>query len=73
MTFAVGDKVIKNPVTWVANDFDAWGRGVGVGLVVEAPFPIDDLGLVDVRWPAGCCAERCDGLLPHRDAKSRSG
>lgn len=63
MSYSIGDKVIKNPATWVANAFDAWGRGVGVGEVVEPPHATDDLGLVDVRWPAGRCAERRDGLL----------
>jgi hypothetical protein len=24
MKFNVGDKVVKNPDTWVANDFDSW-------------------------------------------------
>lgn len=63
MSFKVGDKVIKNPATWVANDFDGWGRGIGVGEVVEPPFPMDDLGMVEVRWPAGRCGELCVGLL----------
>jgi hypothetical protein len=64
MKFNVGDKVVKNPDTWVVNDFDSWGRGVGIGEIDEAPVPLEDLGLVDVRWPAGRCAEHCDGLLP---------
>ena len=63
MSFSVGDRVIKNPSTWIANDFDAWGRGIGVGEVVEPPFSLDDLCRVDVRWPAGRCTERTDGLL----------
>ena len=36
---AVGDHVRKNPETWVANDFDGWGRGVGIGVVVKPSFP----------------------------------
>jgi hypothetical protein len=63
MSFSVGDMVIKNPATWVPNDFDSWGRGIGVGEVVEPPFPMDHLGMVDVRRPAGRCSERCNGLL----------
>jgi hypothetical protein len=45
----------------VANEFDGWGRGVGVGVVVEGPFEVD--GEVDVRWPAGRCFERVEGLV----------
>jgi hypothetical protein len=64
MTFKVGDRVVKNPATWIANEFDAWGRGIGIGEVVEPPHLLDDLRMVDVRWPAGRCGELWDGLLP---------
>jgi hypothetical protein len=64
MRFSVGDKVVRNPATWVASDFDSWGRGVGVGIVVDPPFSVDDMNSVDVRWPAGRCFESCEGLLP---------
>ena len=30
-----GTKVIKNPDTWVPTEFDGWGRGEGVGTIVE--------------------------------------
>jgi hypothetical protein len=60
-SFHPGDRVVKNPATWVANEFDGWGRGVGVGVVVEGPFEVD--GEVDVRWPAGRCFERVEGLV----------
>lgn len=33
--FKIGDKVIKNEETWEPNDFDGWGRVIGVGIVVE--------------------------------------
>ena len=62
MKFNVGDAVIKNPATWTANEFVVWGRGEGVGLVVEPPFPLPD-NEVDVRWPNGRCFEDVDGLL----------
>jgi hypothetical protein len=52
----VGDKVIKNEETWKPNDFDSWGRGIGVGTIVEPPFELDD-DEVDVRWPNGRCFE----------------
>lgn len=59
----VGDRVVKNPETWQPNDFDAWGRGQGVGIVVEPPFPLDP-SEVDVRWSGGRCFEAVAGLLP---------
>jgi hypothetical protein len=65
--FRIGDRVVKNPATWVPNAFDRWGRGIGVGVVVEPPFPIDDLASVDVVWPAGRCFEDTAGLLPALD------
>lgn len=61
-SFRPGDRVEKNPATWRPNTLDAWGRGEGVGVVVEPPFEIDDLELVDVRWPAGRCMEAIEGL-----------
>lgn len=59
----VGDRVIKNEETWVPNDFDSWGRGEGVGVVVESPIPLND-DEVDVRWPGGRCFEHTIELLP---------
>jgi hypothetical protein len=64
VAFRVGDRVVRNPATWVPNDFDAWGRGQGVGVVVEPPFAVEDLGEADVRWPGGRCFEAVAGLLP---------
>ncbi len=54
--FKVGDKVIKNEETWEPNDFDSWGRGIGIGVIVEPPFEMEE-GEVDVRWPDGRCFE----------------
>jgi hypothetical protein len=66
MKLKVGDKVKKNPEMWTENEFDSWGRGEGMGEVVEPPFDLgpDD---VDVRWPAGRCFERRSGLLKIKD------
>jgi hypothetical protein len=64
--FTVGDRVIRNPATWEPNAFDSWGRGVGVGVVVEPPFPLDP-GQLDVRWPNGRCFESAAQLLPAPD------
>lgn len=61
--FDVGAFVKKNPETWVANDFDSWGRGQGVGQVVQPPFDLPP-GEVDVRWPTGRCFEDSSQLLP---------
>ena len=63
MEYRVGDKVIRNESTWVPNAFDSWGRGVGVGEVVEPPFALEP-DSVDVRWPAGRCFEFVSQLLP---------
>ena len=60
--FNIGDKVIKNPKKWLPNDFDKWGRGQGVGIVVEPPFTIDNIDYVDVRWESGRCFEKISGL-----------
>lgn len=52
-----GDKVIKNPANWIPSEFDDWGRGIGVGIVVEPPFQLNE-DEVDIRWPAGRCFEK---------------
>ncbi len=61
--FKVGDYVKKNVDLWVPNDFDSWGRGEGIGQIVEPPFEIGP-DEVDVRWPNGRCFEKADQLLP---------
>jgi hypothetical protein len=61
--FRVGDRVVKNPATWQPYDFDSWGRGLGVGVVVEPPFPLGP-DEADVRWPGGRCFEWVRELLP---------
>lgn len=60
--FKIGDKVQKNPDTWIINDFDKWGRGEGTGIIVTPPFTLDDTE-VDVRWPKGRCFEQIDQLI----------
>lgn len=61
--FKIGDRVLKDAATWVPNAFDDWGRGIGVGVVVEPPFLLDATE-VDVRWPHGRCFEKVAGLRP---------
>lgn len=70
--FRIGDRVIKNPATWRPSEFDGWGAGVGIGIIVEPPWDHDD-GLfdvgteheaVDVRWPGGRAFARVVELLP---------
>ena len=63
VAFAVGDRVVKNPATWQSNAFDSWGRGVGIGVVVEPPFALGPAE-ADVRWPGGRCFEWAAQLLP---------
>ncbi|MEL6702542.1 MAG: hypothetical protein AAFO58_12825 [Pseudomonadota bacterium] len=67
--FKVEDRVVKNARTWEVNDFDGWGRGEGVGIIVEPPFSLEGSGEVDVRWPSGRCFEPVVGLLPAGDTK----
>ena len=58
----IGDRVIRNPATWQPNEFDSWGRGIGIGGVVEPPFVLDS-DEVDVRWQGGRCFESITQLL----------
>lgn len=62
MKLKIGDKVKKNPETWIKNDFDSLGRGEGIGEVVEPPFELEDYD-VDVRWSEGRFFEKVSGLL----------
>lgn len=62
MEFKIGDRVIKNEETWKPNDFDGWGRGVGIGVVVEPPYEMYDYE-VDVRWEGGRCFEMVEQLI----------
>lgn len=57
--FKVGDRVVKDPKTWEPSDFDSWGAGEGVGVVVAV-----EAGCVDVRWPAGRAFQKATELLP---------
>jgi len=66
--FKIGDLVVKNQETWVENDFDSWGRGEGVGEVVEPPFIMKEFE-VDVRWPNGRCFENTNQLLLAKNKK----
>jgi hypothetical protein len=65
VTFKPGDKVKKNPATWTAYpEVDVYGRGEGVGVVVDAQW--DDF--VDVRWDGGRYYENVDELELVNDA-----
>lgn len=63
VAFAVGESVKRYPAMWQPNEFDSWGRGIGVGVAVEPPFPLEPEE-VDVLWPAGRCFEPAAQLLP---------
>lgn len=66
MGFRVGDRVVKDPGRWRPSDFDGWGAGVGIGVVVDVldEAPGETLGDLDVRWPSGRCYQRSDEVLP---------
>ena len=76
--FQIGDRVVKNPETqtWLWNEFDSWGRGIGVGVILDPPFPLGAES-VDVLWPGGRCFEAVSGLLlvsgPLADASGGRG
>lgn len=62
--FKVGDMVVKNPKTWRHDEVSTWGRGQGIGRIVEPPFPLQP-DSVDVVWPTGRSFEKVQQLLPH--------
>ena len=64
--FSIGDKVKKNPATWIGSEFDEWGAGIGIGEVVEPPFELDETD-VDVRWPNGRCFQKTIELIKVED------
>ncbi len=72
--FVIGARVMKNAAAWQVNEFDGWGRGIGVGVVVAPPFELDP-GQVDVRWPSGRCFEDTSQLLiaPRTDSPGSDG
>lgn len=60
--FSAGDRVKKNPKTWVHSGLEWHGRGEGVGVVTEPPFAL----LTDsvyVTWPECRCFEKEMQLL----------
>lgn len=56
----IGDKVKKNEDTWVPNEFDGWGRGVGTGKIV-AWWHIH--GEATVQWANGKYVESIEQLI----------
>lgn len=60
--FKIGDRVVKNDANWIVSEFDDWGRGVGIGVVVEPPFELEE-NEVDVRWDGGRCFEFTNQLI----------
>jgi hypothetical protein len=57
MIIKVYDKVIKNEGNWVPNEFDAWGRGVGIGEIISI---VGNYG--QIRWPNGIHLENLSHL-----------
>lgn len=56
----VGDSVVKQDGCREPNGFDQWGRGTGVGEIVEI---FEESGsYCDVRWPSGRCYENFDQI-----------
>ena len=65
--FEVGTRVVRSLETWKTNEFDSWGRGDGVGVVVEPPFTLA-AHKVDIRWTSGSCFESTNQFLVASDA-----
>lgn len=73
----IGERVVKNPEKWRSSEYDAWGSGDGVGVVVPfefqsagVPFDQDGNPYVDVRWPKGRSMSYCSELLPENGIKT---
>lgn len=58
-----GQKVKKNPETWVPNAIDERGRGHGIGVVLKDEIPCKRQRKVDIEWPIVRCFERVEGLI----------
>lgn len=58
-----GDRVVKNRANWIPSEFDAWGAGDGVGVVVANVHGREIAGEVDVRWPTGRAMQRPEELI----------
>jgi hypothetical protein len=67
-----GDYVVKIPAVWPPNEFDAWGCGEGVGLVLPDQ-PDADIGLVDVQWAGGRATHRVEELRKVKTNLGQSG
>lgn len=52
----VGQLVRLRPECWREHGFNHWGRGLGVGIVVDPTFELSPVDC-DVVWPAGRCWE----------------
>ncbi len=56
MKLAIGDRVRRRPVNWERDERDDFGRGLGVGVVVEPGEALPE-GEVYVEWPRGWTVE----------------
>ena len=65
MESLIGKRCVRNARKWRHNDFDGWGRGVGVGTIVQSPEGFEDV--IDVRWPGGRCFEEADQICIEED------
>ena len=62
MKYKIGSVVKMNSENWVNCDFDSWGKGIRVGVVVEPSFSLEGHE-VDVGCPEGRCFENTSQLL----------
>lgn len=58
--FEIGEKVIKDEKNWISNEFDSWGRGVGVGVIDSYSNNIEE---IYVKWINGRSLEKLDQIV----------
>lgn len=64
--YSTGTRVVKEERFWIESEFDFWGAGLGVGIIVNDE---ESLGgsYVDVKWPNGKAYQNINELKIYED------